>query len=101
MSKLSFSQRIIRRITTVLMEIEIYLLTIIGYIPSHFVRRFFYRLAGMKIGKGSAIHMGAVFYDPTNIRIGKDTIIGEHVVLDGRSPITIGDHVDFATGVMV
>ena len=101
MSKLSIQQRIIRRITTVLLEFEIYLLTLIGYVPSHFVRRFFYRLAGIKIGKGSVIHMGAVFYDPANIRIGNDTIIGEQVILDGRSPITIGDHVDFATGVMV
>lgn len=45
--------------------------------------------------------MGARFYNPSRIRIGRDTIIGEKVVLDGRERITIGDHVDFATEVMV
>lgn len=91
----------LRRITTVALELEIYFLTLVGHFPSHYVRRFFYRLAGMKIGKGSTLHMGGVFYNPANVRIGKDTIIGEQVVLDGRETITIGDHVDFATGVMV
>jgi acetyltransferase-like isoleucine patch superfamily enzyme len=58
-------------------------------------------LAGMKIGAGSTFHMGARFYNPANISVGKDTIIGEGVVLDGRGTLQIGDHVDFATDVMV
>lgn len=94
-------ERINRRIRTVALEFEIMLLRWVGHIPIHFKRRFFYRLAGMKIGKGSTLHMGARFYNPSNIRIGKDSIIGEDVVLDGRDKLIIGDHVDFATGVMV
>ncbi len=73
----------------------------VGEFPSHHVRRFFYRLAGMKIGKGSSIHMRVRVYDPKNIRIGEDTIIGERVVLDGRAKLSIGDHVDMATGAMI
>ena len=95
------SGRIKRRARTVGMEFCVFLLHIIGWIPSHYVRRFFYRMAGMKIGSGSTLHMGARFYNPANISIGSDTIIGEGVVLDGRDSLQIGDHVDFASEVMV
>lgn len=89
------------RIRTILAEFLVLILHIIGYIPSHHVRRFFYRLAGMKIGKGSAIHMGARFYIPSGISVGVDSIIGEGAVLDGRAPLRIGNHVDVATDVMI
>lgn len=89
------------RIENVLLEFVVYLLHLIGYIPLHHVRRFFYRLAGMKIGKGSTIHMGTVFFDPRNISIGNDTIVGEGALLDGRGKLSIGDHVDMATDVMI
>ncbi len=95
------SQKIFDRIGSIFLEFGIYTLHIIGYIPFHHVRRFFYRTAGMKIGSGSTIHMGARFYDPRNIVIGKDTIIGEGAVLDGRGKLTIGSHVDIATDVMI
>jgi len=36
-----------------------------------------------------------------NISIGSDTIIGENVILDGREKIVIGNHVDFASEVMI
>lgn len=93
--------RIFRRITTVLLEFEVFLLHIVGLIPSHYIRRFFYRLGGIKIGSGSTIHMGARFYNPWYIKIGKDSIIGEGIVLDGRERLTIGDHVDIASEVMI
>jgi acetyltransferase-like isoleucine patch superfamily enzyme len=89
------------RINTILLELEVGILHIVGCVPSHFFRRFFYRLAGMKIGSGSAIHMGARFYNPENISIGEDTIIGEHTVLDGRAKLQIGNHVDIASEVMI
>lgn len=84
-----------------LLEFKVMLLHIIGNVPSHYIRRFFYRLAGMKIGKGSTIHMGAKFYNPGNIKIGEDSIIGEGVVLDGRDSLIIGNHVDIATDVVI
>jgi acetyltransferase-like isoleucine patch superfamily enzyme len=40
-------------------------------------------------------------YKPENISIGLDTIIGDHVFLDGRDKLKIGNHVDIATGVMI
>ena len=72
-----------------------------GFVPSHHYRRFFYRLFGMKIGSGSAIHMGLKLYNPFNIEIGQDSIIGEDSVLDGRDKIKIGNHVDIASEVMI
>ena len=95
------STKINRRIETVWLEFVVFILHMIGCFPSHHVRRFFYRLAGMGIGSGSTLHTGAKFYKPANITIGKDTIIGEGVVLDGRDKLTIGDHVDFASEVMI
>src|ERR1035437_3193458 len=94
-------ERIIRRIKTVLWEFICFKLGIAGHIPSHFYRRFVYRVWGIKIGAGSTIHMGAHFYYPPNISIGKDTIVGEKVVLDGRDKLTIGNHVDIASEVMI
>lgn len=98
-SNLQFKIR--NRITTVFLEFVVCILHIVGYIPLHHVRRFFYRWAGMNIGGGSTIHTGARFYNPAHIVIGKDTIIGEGAVLDGRAKLRIGDHVDFASEVMV
>lgn len=93
--------KIKRRIFTVSLEFDLMILRWIGHVPSHHARRFFYRISGMKIGKGASIHMFASFYDPKNISIGKDTIVGEGAVLDGRAEIKIGEHVDIASEVMI
>lgn len=94
-------KKIINRIDNILLEFEVMILHFIGHIPLHHVRRFFYRLGGMHIGWGSTIHTGARFFDPRNIRVGKDSIIGEGVLLDGRDKLLIGDHVDIASEVMI
>lgn len=94
-------KRINRRISTIINEYINFCLIVVGLVPSHYFRRFFYRMAGIRIGSGSTLHMGARFYKPSGIHIGKDTIIGEGVVLDGRDRLVIGNHVDFASEVMV
>lgn len=80
----------------------------VGEIPVHHVRRLFYRMCGMRIGKGSTIHMRTRIYDPRHIEIGEDTIIGEYATLDGRKQLKnskggllIGNHVDIASDVMI
>lgn len=45
--------------------------------------------------------MWANFFDPRNIEIGEDTIIGDHAFLDGRDRLKIGSHTDIASGVMI
>src|SRR5581483_19794 len=95
-------QKIVNRIGNILLEFWImFLHYTVGYIPVHHIRRFFYRLSGVAIGEGSTIHMETRFYDPRNIEIGEDTIIGEKVTLDGRAKLKIGNHVDIATGVVI
>lgn len=101
---LSFKQIIskgIIRIQNIYLECIVFILHITGKAPFHHFRRFVYRLAGIKIGKGSTAHTGIIFYDPKNITIGEDTIIGERTVLDGREKIIIGNHVDIASEVMI
>ncbi len=95
------NNRFFNRLVTILLESEVYLLHLIGCIPSHFFRRIWYRIAGMRIGKGSSIHMGTRFYNPRNISVGEDSIVGENAVLDGRDTLKIGSHVDIASGVMI
>lgn len=94
-------EKIGNRLKTVFLEFWVFILHFVGHIPSHHVRRFFYRLSGMKIGRGTSIHMGARFYNPGNIQIGEDTIVGEGTVLDGRDSLQIGNHVDIASEVMI
>jgi maltose O-acetyltransferase len=107
--RLSLPERIINRIGTIWLEfVTGFLWWGVGFTPSHFVRRFFYRLSGMHIGSGSTIHMMARIYDPRGITIGNDTLIGERASLDGRQQLkhsegglVIGDHVDLASDVMI
>jgi acetyltransferase-like isoleucine patch superfamily enzyme len=94
-------KRILRRIYTICIEADVAFLHWIGHFPFHFLRRFFYRIFGIRIGRGSTIHMHARFYNPRGIKIGKDSIVGEYAVLDGRDDLVIGNHVDLATGVMI
>lgn len=83
------------------LDFKLMLLTLVCYVPSHLFRRICYQLAGVKIGKGSTIHMWCLFYQPNNISIGEDTIIGDHCFLDGRALLTIGSHVAIASQVLI
>lgn len=95
------AKRIFNRIYNYCLDFELMLLRWIGYVPFHSVRKFFYRLSGIKIGKGSTIHMWANFFLPKNISIGEDTIVGDHAFLDGREQLKIGNHVDIASSVLI
>lgn len=93
--------KIKNRICNYFLDIELMILRWVGHIPFHTLRRLFYGLAGVKMGKGSVIHMWASFFKPGNIRIGEGTIIGDHAFLDGRAFLTIGKEVDIASQVMI
>ena len=89
------------RIANVILETEVAILHLVGFVPIHWLRKMVYRMGGMKIGAGSTIHTGARFYDSRNVVVGRDSIVGEGAVLDGRQPLVIGDHVDIASEVMI
>ena len=94
-------EKVNNRLQNIALEFGILCLHLIGNVPSHTIRRFFYRLAGVKIGQGSSLHTRITFYKPENISIGEDTIVGENTVLDGRDKLIIGNHVDIASEVMI
>ncbi|WP_198955131.1 DapH/DapD/GlmU-related protein [Kineosporia sp. R_H_3] len=77
------------------------LLTEIGHVPSHTVRRAAYRLAGLRIPQSSSIHWRAEFYAPERISIDEFTTIGDRVFLDGRSGLSIGRSVNLGSQVTV
>lgn len=94
-------EKIVNRFLNWILDFELFILTLTGFVPFHIFRLFMYKLAGMKIGKGSRIHMGARFFDPVKIKIGQGTIIGDHAFLDGRDKLVIGNHTDIASSVMI
>lgn len=70
-------------------------------VPFWSFRRFVFSLYGLKIGSGSTVHMGTRFFNPAGIQIGEDSIMGFRSFLDGRAKLTIGNHVDIASEVMI
>lgn len=94
-------EKVINRIKTIILEFWLMILRFVGYIPIHFVRKFFYVFSGVEIPLDSTIHIGANFFKPNSITIGHDTIIGDHCFLDGRAPLTIGNHVGIASQVLI
>ena len=95
------AEKIINRLYNYLADFALFWLHLTCSVPSHHFRRFILRLGGAKIGSGSSIHIGCRFFSLKNLKIGEDTIIGDHVFLDGRASLEIGSHTDFASQVLV
>lgn len=93
--------KVVNRLYNYWLDFELMVLNYVGQVPLKSVRHFFYELAGMKIGEGSTIHTWARFFQPKGIEIGEDSIIGDHVFLDGRAKLKIGNHVDIASQVLI
>ena len=94
--------KISTRILHILLDFELMILGLITTIvPFHSLRNFFLRLLGVKIGKHSFIHIGTTFYYPPGVRIGQGTVVGDHVFLDGRALLKIGNNVDIASQVLI
>lgn len=95
------SGKIKNRLYNYLADFSLFITNILCYLPFHHLRRFLYRLAGAKIGPGTSIHMGGSFFSLKKVRIGRDTLIGRNVFLDGRDSLTVGNHVDIASEVLI
>lgn len=68
----------------------------VAYIPIWFIRKIFYKIFGMKIGKKSRINMRCIVWQPWRIKIGRNTIINEKCLLDGRGGLEIDDYVSIS-----
>jgi maltose O-acetyltransferase len=101
LSSTQVASKVSGRIGQMWLEIVIYFLYLVGCVPFSWIRHFFYTLFGVQIGSRSIINMWARMYNPANITIGEDSVIGEKIVLDGREKLVIGNHVDIASEVMI
>lgn len=101
LSNREIRDKVLMRFLNILQDIDLMLLRWIGHIPLHTIRHFFYRQAGLKLGIGSTVHMWCGFFNPKNISIGADTVVGDHAFLDGRGKLTIGNHTALASWVMI
>ncbi len=93
--------KVSNRILSYFADIELFLVRIFGFVPIHTVRWLVYLAAGVEIGKNSHIHMGTQFFNPSGVKIGQGSIVGQDVFLDGRDKLVIGDFVDIASEVMI
>ena len=74
----------------------------ISRIPSHHIRNFFYRYIYLiRMEKNVIIYSGAEIRQPTNLKIGKGSIIGDNAILDARAGIEIGENVNFSSNVRI
>src|SRR3989344_7295106 len=103
--ELSYAQiagKVANRFKWIYLDLVLFKLNFVShFVPFHSVRKFFFRIFGVKIGKNSYIHMRTRFFYPAGITIGDGTIIGDACFLDGRKSLKIGNNVDIATGVMI
>lgn len=96
------SGKIGNRFLNYYLDFKLFLLHCISlHVPIWGIRKIAIVLFGAEVGRGTTIHMGAKFFDPSGVAVGEDTIIGDRIFLDGRAKLTIGSHVDIASEVMI
>lgn len=94
-------KKIANRFFNYILDLELLIVRAVGFVPIYFIRYLTYRAAGVKIGKGSHLHMGTQFFYPLGVSIGIGTIVGQNAFLDGREKLRIGNYVDIASDVMI
>ena len=73
----------------------------INKIPFYFIRHQYYKtVMGIKIGKGSSIHLNCFVYG-TNIQIAENSTINRNCYLDGRGRLFIGNKVSISPEVQL
>jgi putative colanic acid biosynthesis acetyltransferase WcaF len=82
-------------------DLRLRLLAELGRVPSHTVRNYFYRRAGLQLDASSSIHWQFYCYAPQGIRIGSNSIVGEQCFLDGREGLEIGSNVNIGRMVSI
>jgi acetyltransferase-like isoleucine patch superfamily enzyme len=83
-------------------SLQFLLLQYTGKLPSNHLRHWIYkRFYGLKLGHDSVIYNSCELRDAHRIIIGDFTSIGDHCILDGRGGLTIGNSVNFSTGVWI
>jgi acetyltransferase-like isoleucine patch superfamily enzyme len=79
----------------------LFLNNFVCHIPSWTVRRAFYRLFGMKIGRKARIGLNTKVINPRKIEIDNRTVINENCYLDGRGGLTIAQDSSISFGTTI
>lgn len=74
---------------------------IVAYIPIWWFRKFYYKLFGMKIGRGTMLNMTQYIFSPNKITIGDYTNINRGCFIDGRGGCNIGNSVSISHKVSI
>ena len=101
LSSAQVAKKAVNRFYNWLWDFSLMLIRWTGCVPIFTFRKFIYLLFGMKIGRGSTIHMWAGFFKPWGVIIGQDSVVGDHCFLDGRQSLKIGNHVSIASQVLI
>lgn len=78
-----------------------FLIFSISTIPSVHLRRLLYKGLGAHIAPKVVFHFRTEIRAPWSLSVGQGTIIGDNVLLDARSGLTIGRNVNFSSNVSV
>jgi putative colanic acid biosynthesis acetyltransferase WcaF len=82
-------------------DFHLLMLTFVGYIPSHRIRKFFYRVSGITIADSSSFHWQARFYSPHRLAVGQHCSLGNNGFYDARDGIIIGNNVNIGAEVRI
>jgi acetyltransferase-like isoleucine patch superfamily enzyme len=90
------------KIRNIISEFRLYVCNhIIGHIPSHSIRLFYYRnFMGFKIGNGSTVFMNCKFDCAKGLTIGENSVINAKCRLDSRGILVIGNNVSVSEEVL-
>jgi acetyltransferase-like isoleucine patch superfamily enzyme len=74
---------------------------VVARVPSRVLRHALYRRMGLTLAPTAVIHRGLEMRQAAEIAIGEGSVIGFDAVLDGRSGIEIGRHVNVSSQVAI
>lgn len=95
-------QEPLRRYWVLYQGAVIFVANLVGFIPSHKLRRFLYRrVFGVGLGEGSIVHWQTQFFEPSGVCIGNYCNIGNRAFLDGRKGVMIGNCVATGSEIMI
>jgi acetyltransferase-like isoleucine patch superfamily enzyme len=73
----------------------------VAKLPSYRLHHALYRAAGLTLAPMAHIHKGLELRRPSGVTIGEDTVIGFDSILDGRSGLVLGKHVNLSSEVAI
>ena len=82
-------------------DLRLFILTVVGYVPSHRLRNMTYRRFGVQLPTTSSIHWRARFFCPERLIVGDHCTLGNDGFFDAREGITFGSSVNVAAEVRI